>query len=95
MIFTYQISSAIASTISGVTSTRKTSAMKTMTHLPGRLASAMPASDPRMVAMMAEPTAAFNEVVIAPRITGLSGRVLYQSTPNPSQASNARPLLNE
>ena len=45
--------------------------------------------------MIAEPTAAFSEVVIAPRITGLSGRVWYASNPNPSQASRARPLLNE
>ena len=63
LIRTYQMSSAIASTISGVTSTRNTNVMKTTTHLPGRRASAMPASEPRMVAMRAAPTATFSDVV--------------------------------
>jgi hypothetical protein len=60
--------------------------MKTNVHLPGRRASAIPAKDPRMVAMMAAPKAAFSDVAIASRMTGLSGRLVYQLVPKPSHA---------
>ena len=62
--------SAIASTISGVTRIRKTSARKSTVHFPLRLAKAIPAKDPRMVAMIAVPVAATIEVFTASRIVG-------------------------
>jgi hypothetical protein len=95
LIRTYQISNEIASTISGVTRTRKISAMNKIVHLPGRRASAMPASEPSTVAMIAAPTAAFSDVVIVSKMTWLWGKLRYQSTPNPSHANRARPLLKE
>jgi hypothetical protein len=95
LIRTYQISNEIASTISGVTSTRNTRAMNRIVHLPARRARAIPASEPSTVAMIAAPTAAFSDVVIAFTITWLSDSVRYQSVPNPSHARSARPLLNE
>jgi len=60
----------MASTISGVTRIRNTSAKNKIVHLPLRLAKAIPANDPRMVAMRAVPTAATIEVFTASRMVG-------------------------
>ena len=57
---TYQISNAIALTISGVTRRRNMQPVKGTAHLPGRLARAMPARVPRTVDNNAAPTAALS-----------------------------------
>ena len=94
-IRTYQIRSAIASTISGVTRIRKTSARKRIDHRPLRLASAMPAAVPRMVAMSAVPEATTIDVLMASMIVGSVVPVRYPSRPTPSNVRIDRPLLNE
>ena len=69
---------------------------KPIVHLPGRRASAMPASEPMTVAITAAPGAARIDVKIALRIVGLFERVACTAlSPNSFQTTSARPSLNE
>ena len=87
--------SAIATTISGVTRIEEQSAMKRIVHRPFRLARAMPANDPRTVAMIAVPNATTIEVFTASWMVGSVIPVRYPSSPTPLKVRIDRPLLNE
>ena len=92
-IRTYQISSEIASTISGVTITRNTNARNAIVHLPGRRASAMAAHVPSTVERGAAPTARIECHTDAGSCGSRSRR--RRRTRTRATAGARAPLLNE
>ncbi len=73
-----QVTSAIASMISGVTRIRNTVAIKAFVQPPGRRANATPDIPPIITAIIVAPNAAMNEFRIASPMPAKSKIVLYQ-----------------
>ena len=92
---TNQIWRPIASTISGVTRIRKTSARNTFVQTPGRRASAIPASPPSTTEISVATIATLIEFASAFFSSWLSSNRVYQWVVNPPQRVKSRLSVNE